>query len=108
MTVHVVLFRPRPDVTEAQRDALFAAMRAAAAGIPTVRGFRIGKHLHNPPTYVLSGFPSFPWAAILEFDDEEGLRAYLGHPLHHSLGQQFNAAAEAALIYDYDIAEEFH
>lgn len=105
MTVHVVLFRPKPDVTEAQREALFEAMRAAARGIPTVRGFRIGQHVAHPPQYQLSGFPSFPWVALLEFDDEDGLRAYLAHPLHQALGQQFNAAAESALIYDYAITD---
>lgn len=107
MIVHVVLFRPRPDVTDAQRDALLEAMRAAARGIPTVRGFRIGQQLAQPPQYVLSGFPSFPWVALLEFDDDDGLRAYLAHALHRALGQQFNAAAEAALIYDYQITDEF-
>lgn len=107
MIVHVVLFRPKSDVTDAQREALFEAMRAAAGGIPTVRGFRIGQQLAQPPQYVLSGFPSFPWVALLEFDDDGGLRAYLAHPLHQALGQQFNAAAEAALIYDYAITDEF-
>ena len=107
MTVHVVLFRPKPDVTDAQRDALFEAMRVAARGIPTVRRFRIGQQLAQPPQYRLSGFPSFPWIALLEFDDAEALRTYLAHPLHQSLGQQFNDAAEAALIYDYEITDEF-
>lgn len=105
MTVHVVLFRPRPDVTDIERDALLDAMRAAARDVPGVRGFRIGQHIANPVPYVMSGFPSFPWIALLEFDDEAGLRAYLAHPLHVALGQRFNAAAEAALIYDYTVGD---
>ena len=108
MTVHIVLFRPRADVTDGQREALFEAMRVAARGIPSVRGFRIGQHIAQPIPYVISGFPAFPWVALLEFDDEEGLRAYLAHPLHQSLGAQFNAAAESALIYDYTITDELH
>ena len=107
MTVHVVLFRPRPDVSDKDRDGLLDAMRAAAREIPTVRGFRIGTHIAEPVPYVMSGFPSFPWIALLEFDDEAGLRAYLSHPLHRDLGVRFNALAEAALIYDYIITEEF-
>jgi len=101
--VHVVLFRPRPDVSDAERDALFDAMRLAARDIPSVRGFRVGQHIANPVPYVLSGFPSFPWTALVEFDDEAGLREYLSHPLHVALGQRFNAAAEAALIYDFSV-----
>ena len=104
--VHLVLFRPRPDVTADEQEALFEAMRVAAREIPTVRGFRIGQHLANPPQYRLSDFPAFPWSALVEFDDEDGLRAYLAHPLHVDLGARFNAAAEAALIYDYAIASE--
>ena len=107
MIVHVVLFRPRPDVSAAERDALFDAMRAAARDIPSVRAFRIGEHIADPVPYVLSGFPPFPWSALVEFDDEAGLRAYLSHPLHAALGQRFNAAAEAALIYDYAITDAF-
>ena len=107
MTVHVVLFRPRPDVWDAEREALFEAMRVAAREIPSVRGFRIGQHIAQPVPYVMSGFPSFPWVALLEFDDEAGLRAYLSHPLHVALGQRFNAAAEAAMIYDYTITDDW-
>ncbi|MBA2354419.1 MAG: Dabb family protein [Acidobacteria bacterium] len=97
----MVLFRPRPGLDDAERDALLEAMRTAARDIPSVRRFRIGEHVADPPAYVLGGFPSFPFVALLEFDDEPGLRAYLAHPLHAALGARFNAAAEAALIYDY-------
>jgi hypothetical protein len=103
--VHVVLFRPRPDVSDSEREELFDAMRVAAREIPGVRGFRVGQHIANPVPYVLSGFPFFPWTALVEFDDEDGLRAYLSHPLHVALGQRFNAAADAAMIYDYTVGD---
>jgi hypothetical protein len=107
MTVHVVLFRPRPDLDEEAREGLLVAMRTAARDIPGVRRFRIGQHIAQPIPYVISGFPDFPWVALLEFDDEAGLRAYLAHPLHVALGQRFNAAAEAAMIYDYTVTDEY-
>ncbi len=107
MIVHVVLFRPRPDVADEARDALFAAMQTAGREIPSVRSFRVAQHIAHPVPYVMSGFPSFPWCALLEFEDEAGLRAYLSHPLHVALGEQFNAAADAALIYDYEITDAF-
>ena len=107
MVIHVVLFRPRPDIDAEERGGLFEAMRTAAREIPTVRGFRIGQHLEPAPQYRLGGFPSYPWSAVLEFDDEAGLQAYLTHPLHRDLGRRFNAAAEAALIYDYLVTDDF-
>ena len=106
MITHLVLFRPRPDVADEERDALFEAMRVAAREIPTVRRFRVGRHLETPPQYRMSGFPEFPWVALLDFDDEAGLRTYLAHPLHLELGARFNAAADAALIYDYAVTGE--
>lgn len=102
MTFHLVLFRPRPDLSDADRDGLLAAMRAAAAGIPSVRRFELGTRVATPTAYVLSGFPEFPYVAWLEFDDEAGLQQYLTHPLHAELGRRFNEAAEAALIYDFN------
>ncbi len=105
MTLHVVLFRPRPDLSDEDRDGLLEAMRVAAREIPSVRGFRMGTHLVEPVAYVMKGMPSFPWMALLEFDDEAGLRSYLAHPLHRELGRRFNAAAEAALIYDYTTSD---
>ena len=105
MTFHLVLFRPRPDVSAEERDGLLAAMRTAAEGIPSVRRFDIGERVTNPPQYVLGGFPDFPYVAWLEFDDEAGLHAYLSHPLHVELGRRFNGAAEAALIYDFNSSE---
>ena len=104
--MHVVLFRPRPDVGAEERDGLLEAMRVAARNISTVRRFRIGGHIAEAVPYVISGFPSFPWVALLEFDDEAGLRTYLAHPLHRDLGARFNATAEAAMIYDFAITDE--
>lgn len=105
MTFHLVLFRPRAALTDEARDGLLEAIRTAAREIPSVRRFTIGCRLAQPPQYVLQGFPDFPYVAWLEFDDEEGLQAYLSHPLHVTLGTRFNEAAEAALIYDFNTLE---
>ncbi len=102
MTLHLVLFRPRPDLSDADRDALLDSMRAAAAGIASVRRFVVGTRVAQPPAYVLGGFPEFPYMALLEFVDEAGLQTYLADPLHAELGRRFNEAAEAALIYDFN------
>jgi hypothetical protein len=45
--------------------------------------------------------------AVVEFDDEAGLRAYLSHPQHLALGERFNAAADAAMIYDFNVTDDF-
>jgi hypothetical protein len=47
----------------------------------------------------------YPYAALLEFDDVAGLKAYLEHPTHEQLGMRFFAAFEDALMYDYELRE---
>ena len=44
-------------------------------------------------------------AAILEFDDLDGLKAYLEHPAHASLAEQFFSAFEDGLCYDFELGD---
>jgi hypothetical protein len=55
------------------------------------------------PGYEQAMRQDFDYAAIIEFDDEEGLRAYLKHPAHVAIGAHFSSAAAAALAYDYEM-----
>jgi hypothetical protein len=103
MLLHVVLFRPKPGITESDRDAMFTALRAAATSIPTVRRFHIGDRVTHGAAYESMMPQDFPFAAIVEFDDLAGLQAYLRHPTHDALGQLFYRLQEAALAYDYEV-----
>jgi hypothetical protein len=103
VTVHVVLYRPRADASDEERDALVRATTVAAQSIPSVRRFLIGSRVAAQPSYVMKGFPELPYIALVEFDDEAGLHAYLEHPAHVELGRRFNELAEAALIYDFNV-----
>lgn len=105
MVVHIVLFRPKSTLSEIERRALIASIEQAAAGIPAVRRFRVGRTVANPPDYLVQGFPDLPYMAMVEFDDRAGLDAYLSHQLHGDLGARFNSSLEATLIYDYDVAD---
>ena len=48
---------------------------------------------------------AYDHALIAEFDDLEGLKAYLAHPAHHAIGEHFSKSAERALAYDYEMVE---
>jgi len=102
---HVVLFRPKPELTAAAADALIAAIERAAREIPVVRRFEIGRRTATPPAYPAGAPPDFPYVAIVTVDDRLALDAYLAHPAHQALGAAFNAALGAALIYDYDTGD---
>jgi hypothetical protein len=101
--VHVVLFRPKPDISEETRREMFDALWTAASGIPTVRRFHVGARKTHGAAYETFMREDFPFAAIIEFDDLEGLQAYLRHPHHEKLGALFYQLQEMALAYDYDM-----
>jgi len=103
MIVHLVLFRPKASLSSSEQKALVASIEQAAASIPSVRRFRVGRAVPNPPAYLLQGFPDLPYVAILEFDTRDALDDYLEHQTHGELGRRFNDGAEAALIYDYEV-----
>jgi hypothetical protein len=105
MVVHIVLFRPKANLNGIEQRALLSSIEQAAAAIPSVRRFRIGRAVSDPPQYELVGFPDLPYVAIVEFDDRAGLEAYLGDQMHGELGRRFNDSLEAALIYDYEVTD---
>ncbi len=105
MIAHVVLFRPPANLADADRQALLDAMGAAFSGIAEIRRIRIGKRLLIGRPYETQMAEHFEYSAIIEFDSEADLRAYLNHPAHVDLGRRFFQTAEAAMVYDFVIVE---
>lgn len=105
MLTHVVLFRPRRGLSEADRRSLAAAFAAAVREIPSVRRARIGRRVMHGGGYETLMRADFPYAALLEFDDLAGLQTYLAHPAHQELGNRFFDSFEEALMYDYDVED---
>jgi hypothetical protein len=98
---HIVLLQPRPDLTEAQRHDALATLERAAADVPEIRRFRLGRRvMHGLPGYEQQMSQNFEFALIIELDDVEALRRYLRAPAHAALGQLFYTATTAALAYD--------
>ena len=105
MIAHIVLFRPRADLSDSGRAELAAAFESAIEAIPSIRGVRIGTRVLHGRQYEALMSAHYPYAAILEFDDLAGLKTYLEHPSHEHLGSCFFAAFEEALMYDFDLKE---
>lgn len=103
MCLHIVLFRPKAGVSDADRQALLAAIEHAATQIPSVRRFHIGRRARHGRGYEQQMTQDFPYAAVVEFDDLAGLQAYLQHPAHENLGARFHEMLDVGLIYDYEM-----
>jgi hypothetical protein len=99
---HVVLFRPRPNLTAGERQSLITALHGAIDGIPQIKHASIGKRLFlNRPGYEEQMAEHYDYSAILEFDSEADLRLYLDHPAHDLLGKLLFTSAAAVLAYDF-------
>ena len=105
MVFHIVLFRPRADLSAGDRSALAGAFQTAAVNIPSIRRLHIGRRVTHGRAYEQAMTEKLEYAAVLEFDNLAGLKAYLEHPLHAELGSRFLASIGAAVIYDYEMEE---
>lgn len=106
MIAHVILFSPKPELTTGARRELLDSLAAAAAGIPSIRNFRVGRRvMHGLPGYEQMMRDNYDFAAIIEFDDLAGLKSYLAHPSHESIGRHFTASAARSLAYDYTLVD---
>jgi hypothetical protein len=106
MIAHVILFRPKPDLTAAERKGILDALSSAASAIPGIQRLRIGRRLrHGVPGYEQAMREDYEYLMMIEVEDMEALKAYLRHPSHVALGRHFSESAAAALAYDYEIVD---
>jgi len=103
MFSHVVLLKPRADLSPAERQALIDAFGRAMREIPDVRAVRVGRRVTHGAAYEQSAPDSADYLVTIDFDDLAGLQAYLRHPAHEALGASFNRALSSALVYDFEL-----
>jgi hypothetical protein len=104
---HIVLLKPRPDLTGDQRNEALQTLAHAAANVPEIRSFRFGTRVkHGMPGYEQMMGTDYEFALIIEVDDVEALKRYLTAPAHRALGTLFTTATAAALAYDYEFTTE--
>lgn len=82
MILHIATFRFTDEVTDADVTAVTEALMRMAEGIPEIRSYAAGPNLHVRP-----GGADFGVAALV--DDAAGLDAYLDHPSHKAVYEEF-------------------
>jgi hypothetical protein len=105
VVAHVVLFRPKPELTSDERRAFLAALQHALTSIPVIQRARVGRRLRLGRQYDSLNPQDFPYAAILEFASDDDLREYLEHPAHEMLGAQFYITSQAAMVLDFELLD---
>ena len=106
MIAHVVLFEPKPGLTDADRRGLLEGLKNVARDVATVRRLRVGRRVrHGVPGYEQLMRDDYSFAAIIEFYTVDDLRAYLAHPAHERVGRHFSESSVRALAYDFRLVD---
>jgi Stress responsive A/B Barrel Domain len=105
MFLHIVLFRPKPGISESDRQAMLDALRVASTEIPSVKRFQIGARITHGGAYEKLMTEDYPYAAVIELEDVEGLKRYLEHPKHEEVGKLFYELLDRGLVYDYEMSD---
>jgi len=105
VVTHIVMFRPRAALTDAQRRNLAETMKDAVRDIPQLRRARFGHRVRTGRPYEQLMRADYSYVALLEFDDHEALKEYMVHPVHERLGAVFFECFEDALMYDFTLDE---
>jgi hypothetical protein len=102
MILHIVLLKPRADLTGDDRRRFLQAFETAIRDIETVRGVRFGVRVRHGAGYEAAAPDHADVLAIIEFDDIDGLKTYLRHPSHAELGKLFGTLLSGAAVYDFE------
>ena len=102
MVSHLVLLKLRPDLSPAGRERLVSAFERAVRDIPAVRGVRVGRRVVLGTGYEVGMPDTADYLVLIDFDDVDGVMAYLQHPAHAELGARFSDSLSAALVFDFE------
>lgn len=101
MIRHIVFFKLKPEVTDADRDWLFNLIRTAVAKLPQAKNFSIGKQLVPAEEWYKERLATdFTWGLSADFDTEADLYTYQKHPLHVETVQELAKRINERKVYD--------
>jgi len=98
MICHVVLIRLKEGATPADGERLVASAREMLAPIPGVRNLRVGRGLGYKAEV------SYPYALVMEFEDEQALEGYQVHEEHRRFVRDVvDPIQDDKKVYDYRV-----
>lgn len=99
--LHVVLYRPRPQVTHDQLQSFALELQRLFQAVPAIRRAVVGKRTDFDAGYQRSlGDTTYNYLAVLEFENEAGLIEYLTHPGHRLIGKLFWELCESTTVFE--------
>jgi hypothetical protein len=97
MVEHVVLFKLKPEATEAQKRAMVEALRGLRGQIEGIVDLSCGRNFSERGQ-------GFEIGLVVRFRDRAALDAYIPHPAHRGAVEQFiNPIRLDVIVSDYEI-----
>jgi hypothetical protein len=96
MICHVVLIRLKNGLGEAEGGELLEKARKLLERIPGVHNLRLGRGLGKKAEV------AYPYALVMEFEDEEALQGYQVHPDHQRFVREVvDPIQDDKKVFDY-------
>lgn len=96
MLSHVVLLKPKAQVSQAEITTALEHVQALQGIIPGIIGVQVGENLNN------SNNRGYTHGFIIQFSDTEIFKGYAPHPAHKPVSEELQSICES--IIDFDIA----
>ena len=89
MISHIVLFEPKPGLSDEDVRDFAQHLKDAMSSVPSVRRAMVGRRVEIQIGNRNFGDTTYSFSAVVEFDDSKGLIEYLQHQKHAELGRLF-------------------
>ena len=97
--IHAVIFYLKKDAPKDEAKALIADATELLAKIPTVRSVKAGLPAEkSTPKFAITDYQV---GLLVTFDNFDGLKTYLEHPLHLKYVEKHEKHIEKVLVYDF-------
>ncbi len=93
MIIHIVLLQPKPETMSEELEAVLERVRALKGQISGLLAVQAGANRHQANQGYTYGF-------VMQFENEEYLRAYSPHPAHKAVSPELRRLCTALLNFD--------
>jgi hypothetical protein len=100
--VHTVIFYLKEGAPSGTADEIVADCHEMLAKIPTVRHLKAGRPLEGAQRPAKK---DFALALVILFDDAEGLKTYIDHPLHKGFVAKHGKHIDLGKLVGYDFTD---